>query len=327
MSSNTLTNHRATLELLPAVERRLLNPTTVEFPSFLLNAPFAYTTEIPNNAWMQDLSDDDRRVNEKTAMRQFLELYQFMASRSLVHLLPTPRNSTLQDLVFTANLGIVLEHLEERTHVVLANFSSPPRMGETEVGRDFFKAMGYDVHIPPHKFEGEAELKHLHGNVYVGGYGERSRKEAYEWMEQKFGMRVVKLHQRDPYFYHLDCTIFPLTRGKTLVCTEMFTKPEIAELERHTEIIPVTRAHCLAGICNSVRISNTILNQSNVHELEPGCEKHRLEVIKNRELVDIAADNGFEVGLFNLSEFLKGGAVLSCMVMHMNRTSYNYSLI
>ena len=260
-------------------------------------------------------------------MRQFLELYQFISSRALVHLLPTPRDCTLQDLVFTANLGIVLEHLEDKTHVVLANFTSPPRIGETEVGRDFFKAMGYDVHVPPHKFEGEAELKHLKGNVYIGGYGERSRKQAYEWMEEKFGMEVIKLHQKDPYLYHLDCTVFPLTREKTLVCTEMYSPSEIAQLEKHTEIIPVTRNHCMAGICNSVRVSNTILNHSNVHELKRGSEKYTLEVVKNRELVDIAGENGFEIGLFNLSEFLKGGAVLSCMVMHMNRTSYNYSLM
>ena len=29
---------------------------------------------------------------------------------------------------------------------------------------------------------------------------------------------------------------------------------------------------------------------------------------------------------FNLGEYLKGGALLSCMVMHLNRHSYNFQL-
>ena len=59
--------------------------------------------------------------------------------------------------------------------------------------------MGYKVWVPPTKFEGEAELKHLHENVYVGGYGIRSEKETYQWMGENFNMQVVKLRLTDPY--------------------------------------------------------------------------------------------------------------------------------
>jgi hypothetical protein len=44
-------------------------------------------------------------------------------------------------------------------------------------------------------------------------------------------------------------------------------------------------------------------------------------------LEDIAAKLGLEVSYFNLSEYLKGGALLSCMVMHLNRRSHAFSLI
>jgi len=81
--------------------------------------------------------------------------------------------------------------------------------------------------------QGEADLKHLH-DVYVGGYGQRSERAAYEWMEREFDMRIVKVRETDPYLYHLDCTVFPLTREDTLVCTEMFEREEVAAIERHT---------------------------------------------------------------------------------------------
>jgi N-dimethylarginine dimethylaminohydrolase len=76
-----------------------------------------------------------------------------------------------------------------------------------------------------------------------------------------------------------------------------------------------------------VRLNNTILNASNIHEMKSNSEDYRLEVAKNRRLEDIAVNLGFEVSLFNLSEYLKGGALLSCMIMHLNRYSYSFTLL
>jgi N-dimethylarginine dimethylaminohydrolase len=304
-----------------------LNPTKLDKPAFLLNTPFSYSTDIPNNVWMEEIAEEERTVNIKKALRQFFELYHFVSAESMVSILPTPANCTLQDLVFTANIGIVLEHLPDKNTVILSNFTSEPRREETDVGLGFFESMGYNAQVSPFKFEGEAELKHLHDNVYIGGYGARSERDAYVWMEKNFGMRIIKLKEVDPYFYHLDCTVFPLTREDTLVCAEMYTKREVAQIEKYTNIIDVSTDDCLSGICNSVRIANTILNASNIHELKRGGEEYNCELSKNRRLEDIAAQHGFEVNYFNLSEFLKGGALLSCMVMHLNRNSYEFTLI
>src|SRR5437870_2750119 len=161
-----------------------LNPTQSERPAFLLNFPFSYATAAANNPWMQDLPPDRRQPDFKRAAVQFLELYRNLCAEALVYLLPTPRGANLQDLMYTANLGIVLDHLPDKNTVVISNFSSAPRRDETPVGVKFFQDMGYDVHVAPGKFEGEAELKHLYDNVYVGGYGIRSERAAYDWMEE-----------------------------------------------------------------------------------------------------------------------------------------------
>src|SRR5262245_65815834 len=216
-----------------------VNPTQLTRPSYLLNFPFSYATGVANNPWMEDLSSDRRQPDFRRAAVQFLEIYRYMAAAgALVYVLPTPRGADLQDLMYTANLGIVLEHLPHQNTVVISNFASPPRRGETPVGVNFFQSMGYEIHVPPAKFEGEAELKHLHNNVYVGGYGIRSETETYDWMERNFDMRIVRLRLTDPYIYHLDCLVFPITSENTLVCTELFEQEEIAALEKGTNVIP-----------------------------------------------------------------------------------------
>lgn len=303
------------------------NPTQLARPAFVLNAPFSFSGEIANNVWMEDLADAERVPDSNRAFAQFFDLYSYIAAEALVTVLPTPRTTGLQDLVFTANLGIVLEHLEDQNTVVLSHFTSEPRRGETSVGTRFFESMGYQTHVPEARFEGEAELKHLRDNVYVGGYGQRSDREAYDWMEHTFDMRVIKLHMADPRLYHLDTTVFPLTKEQTMVCTSQFTPAEVRELEKHTEIIDVDTDTAYTGICNSVRLHSFLLNASHLHELTAGTEEYEAEVRKNRKLEDIASRLAFEVSYFNLSEYHKGGALLSCLVMHLNRFSYAFQLL
>jgi N-dimethylarginine dimethylaminohydrolase len=303
-----------------------LTPTSLDRPAFLVNAPFSYATDVANNVWMEEIEPGERVPNARKAMVQFLELYRLLTSDALVYVVPTPAGSRLQDLVFTANLGVVFEHVPDHRTVVLSNFTSEPRRGETEVGLRFFESMGYSAHVAPHKFEGDAELKHLHDIVYVGGYGIRSERATYDWMEQTFDMEVVKLRETDPYLYHLDCTVFPLTREDTLVCTEFYEPEEVADLEQHTNIIDVPADAAYAGICNSVRMGNLVLNASHLLDLKRGSEDWDEEVAKNRLLEDIAVKHALEVNYVNLSEYHKGGALLSCMIMHLNRRSYDVPL-
>lgn len=302
------------------------NPTQFDRPTYLMNFPFSYATGYANNPWMTDLEDLKRQPDYVRAAVQFLSVYRSVSAEALVYLLPTPRGVDLQDLLYTANLGIVLEHLPGKNTAVISNFTSAPRQGETPVGVKFFQDMGYNVIVSPHKFEGEAELKHLYDNIYVGGYGIRSEKETYDWMERQFDMRIIKVRETEKYLYHLDCTIFPITRENTIVCTELFTKQELAEIGKFTNVIPVTVDEAFSGICNSVRLPHQVLNSSHIHELKAGTEDYQFELQKNRKLEDIASNLALDVAYFNLSEFHKSGALLSCMVMHLNRSCYKIAL-
>jgi N-dimethylarginine dimethylaminohydrolase len=300
-------------------------PSQLHLQSYVMNFPFTLSTSDPNNIWMQELTDDELSINRPKAYKQFMDLYNFMAGQSLVHLLPSEGN--FQDQVYVANLGLQLPHLKDKNTILLSNYSSDPRKGEELVGEKFFKMMGYDTHISPHKWEGEADIKHLYDNVYVGGYGIRSNIKTYEWMEENFDMNILKVAMTDEYLYHLDCSIFPLNEYKTLVCTELYDEDEIKMLEKHTEIIDVDVDNALCGMTNSVRMGNMILCASNISELKKSHEYYEGEKNKIAALEKICSNEGMEPVIFNLSEFMKSGAMLSCMVMHLNRVDHSKSLL
>lgn len=307
-------------------------PATLDRPSFLLCPPFSHDSGMANNVWMREMSEDERAIDHARAMTQFLDLYNFLASEALVYLLPAPPHCGLQDQVFVANLAFIPEfsqpgHRGDPDSVVVANFTSEPRKGETSHGVRFFEALGMKPVVPPFRFEGEAEIKHLHDNVYVGGYGERSDRRVYDWMAEQFGVKVIPVEERQEHFYHLDCALFPLSREETLVCTAAFSPEEIKALEKVTDIIDVSEDDAYHGICNSLRLGSLVLNSSHLPELKVGHEHYQPELEKNRRLEDICAVRGMEPVFFNLSEYFKSGALLSCMVMHLNRRSYDIRII
>ena len=300
-------------------------PSQLPIPAFVMNFPFTLDTKVPNNIWMQELEEEALKINKGVAYRQFLDLYQFVAGNGLVCNLPA--KGDYQDLVYVANLGIYLPHIKDSNNIILSNFTSEPRQGEEEVGKPFFELMDYNVHMCPFKWEGEADLKYLYDNVYIGGYGIRSDIKAYEWMEENFDMKIIKVEMVDDYLYHLDCSIFPLTKDKTLICTELFNEDELAQLSQYTEVIDVDVEDALNGITNSVRLGNTILCASNISEMTRADENYEAEKHKIESLEKICFNEGLEPVFFNLSEYMKSGAMLSCMMMHLNYVDQTKSLL
>jgi N-dimethylarginine dimethylaminohydrolase len=106
---------------------------------------------------------------------------------------------------------------------------------------------------------------------------------------------AIPLAHDDPYLYHLDCSVFPMTGEDTLVCTELYDRAALRPLERETNIIDVSYDTCFSGICNSVRLGNTIINASHINEMRSGTTEYIEELDKNRRLEDIATELAFEV--------------------------------
>jgi len=310
----------------PDPDVQLDNPSQLDIPAFLMNFPFTLDTDSPNNVWMTGMSPEELKVDYQLAYRQWMDLYQQIAGEALVYVLPSERD--FQDLVYVANIGMVLCH-KPKPVAVVANFKSPPRKGEDKIGEKLFKMMGYDVRRPPADitWEGEADTKHVRDNIYVGGYGIRTDPKVYDWFEQEFDMKVIRVKMTDQKLYHFDCNFFPLTAESAMACTALLEPEEKKAIEKVCEIIPVSVKLAHAAITNSIRLGAFVICGSTLSGLTPSHEDWDDECAKVAFLERVLPKYGMEPIMVNMSEFEKSGAAVSCCACHLNRASYSTPLI
>jgi N-dimethylarginine dimethylaminohydrolase len=297
----------------------------LSFPVLLMNLPLSLSASIPNNAYMDDLRPSEREIRLDRALAQFRALYEHIARRAVVYLLPSTPG--FQDQTYVSNLGVVLPHRGEDT-VIISRFRSRPRVGEERTGAKFFDLMNFKVEQPPATFagepvylEGEADLKHIRGNLYVGAHAMRTSRSGLSWAAERFDMKIIPFRIADPYLYHLDCCLFRMTEDAVLLCTSVADRASLRALERHCEIIDISLQHTRAGITNGLLLPNEILCDSPVATLRRGSESYAVEKSKIERLEEIGARFGRAVRLFCMSEFYKSGALLSCLVMHIRQVT------
>lgn len=295
---------------------------TLYYPAYLLCAPFYVSNDVPNNVWMKDEQSEkeDIKFNADVAFNQFLELYATLCSGGLVHLIPAQQG--LQDQVYTANLGLVIPHHIAPNTVILSNYRSEPRASEEEVGRDFFNLMEFDILQPPHFFEGEADIKYIKDNIFVGGYGIRSESAAYDWMMDNVNIKIIKVKMEDEYLYHFDCLFFNIDGENAFVATDLLSPMDVKQIEKVINVIPVEGDMAYGGLTNSARMGNTILCASSLMSKKPTDKYYQEETQKVAFFTKHVTELGFQPIFVDLSEYEKSGAMLSCFVLHLNYFDY-----
>lgn len=289
-----------------------------KYLELLLCPPKFISADIPNNRWMKDLDESERKVNIDVAMAQFFQAYSLFSQDALVYLLPPKKG--LQDQVYITNAGAVLPHLYKT--IVLATFKAEGRPGEEGELSKFMTQMGYSQFTCPFYFEGEAELKWIRDNIYAGGYGQRTDIQALEWIERTFNCQIIKIKETDTKRYHLDCNVFLLSKEKVMIATDQLNPVTAKQVESVAEIIPVSKKSSQWSITNSLRIGSIIYNGTDISELKKSDKNYQIEKEKNEELEKICRDAGLELVFVNISEFSKSGAALSCMILHLTYIGY-----
>lgn len=320
-----------------------LDISAIELPAFLLNAPLSMSAKIPNNALMARKTAEQRCVDKHRALRQFHELYSFMSSYALIYLLPS--RPGLQDQPSVSNLAVVLPHLPECT-VVVSRFRSEPRIEEAAVGMEFFRMMNFSVHRPPEYlsdefapedvkewpqrerkifFEGEADLKYIKDNIYIGAYNMRTSHSAHFWLSKFFNMEIIPVRVYDERLFHLDCSVLPITEEILMACTEVLDEPTLRRLESIVEIIDVPIDAAAFGITNSLLLDKYLLYSSDIEDLPKTDPDYPIESAKIELLESICSQINREPVMFNMTEFYKSGAALSCLLMPLNYTHYTHA--
>jgi len=309
---------------LPAATFDAVSLRTLGHPVLLMNLPLSLSAEVPNNALMEALQGEEGEIDRALALRQFLALYRQLSRHALIYLLPS--RPGLQDQAYVANLAAVLHHLE-REAVVVSRFRSPPRVGEATVGFDFFRLMNFEVHEPPARFcgeelffEGEADLKHLRDNLYIGAHGLRSSQSALRWLSESFGMEIIPFPIRDPRLFHLDCCLLPLDRDSLVVCTEVAATPALRAIEACCEVISLSLDEGLTGLTKSLVPGRTLFCYTTIATIRKDDPWYAYETLKIRTAERICRDRGLELETVRISEFYKSGAALSCLIARLNKT-------
>ena len=303
---------------------KIENPSCLDFPVYMMCFPHTWDTDDPNNVWMKGLSQAEIDEDFAKCYGQWMMLYNMLSGPdTLVHILPPAGD--YPDQIYVANVGIVLCHLPKPVFVG-ANYKSPPRRGEEDVALDYFRLAKYKTDRPPFFFEGEADLKHIVGNKYIGAYGIRTEMKALKWFEEQYEMSVIPVEMTDERNYHLDTEIFPLTAEKVVVATSLLKQEEIAAIEKICEIVPVPKKLEYAGATNCVRTQNTVLCGSTLEDLTAKDDNWQEEFDKRNFWEELCAKNNFALQMPNLSEISKSGADLSCCCLHVNRAAYLHRL-
>lgn len=289
-----------------------ITPSQLSFPAFVLCPPFYVSTDIVNNKWMEEIKE---KIDKDKFIFQWLDFYQVLTGQALVLLIP-PVNG-LQDQTYV-NSGVYLPHIKDKNIVILSNFKAEGRAGEEIALGKFLTDFGYTCIPCPYKFEGEPELKFLKDNIYFGGYGQRTEEKALDWITENYDAKIIKIEEKDPYLYHLDCSVFVINENNIIANTKYWSKKTKREVEKVCTIHEVSEDDVWQGICNSVRCEEFIFNASSLKFMKKDNPDYEKEETKNKTLENIANKLGMEVVYFDMSECFKSGALLSCFVMHLN---------
>lgn len=308
---------KALVDVNPA--ERLRTPSDLDLPVLVMCPPIFQKIYVENNVFMETLPDSLKsKFNPDTLFKQWFEVYRVLSMQSLV--LTVPPNPLLQDLVWL-NSFIYLPHVDEPT-VVISNFKAEGRQPEADLAEWFLSEMGYRCYRIPDPewyFEGYPDMKYLYDNIYIAGYGERTTKEALDWIAEKFDAKIIYLGKTEDVSYHGDTIFCPIQPTKVICVIPWCRKKGLKELEEYAEILPV-EDEILGEFCitNNIPISYTVYAGTYIELFDPDMEEYEIEREKIDTLTKIVLDAGMDIVWFDISQFYFQGAALSCTYSRLN---------
>jgi N-dimethylarginine dimethylaminohydrolase len=218
--------------------------------------------------------------------------------------------SGLPDLVFPANAAVVLDG-----RVLLARFRCPERQGEEAVFRRVFldlqrRGLFSDVcELPDHLFhEGAGDAIWDAGRqLFWGGFGPRSSREALDVVGETFGQEVVPLELATPRFYHLDTCFCPLSGGEVMYHPPAFTEAALAAIRARVpthQRIEADDAEAAAFCVNAVNLGRTLIMARAPASLRQALTRR-----------------GYRLVEVDLDPFMLSGGAAYCMTLRLDRTS------
>lgn len=260
---------------------------------YLMCPPTHFSVDYSINPWMKG-----ETVNAGVAQKQWNFLKVFLAGLGAEVKIIEP-NPNYPDMVFTANAGIV-----HKKKVILSNFKHEQRRGEKEYFRKWFIENNYEIYELPDDliFEGRGDC-FVYRDFLVGGYGQRSEKDAIINAAEILGLSPVPIKLTNPNFYHLDTcmSILSSMKGLSIYVPSAFDESFEKTMDSiDMNLIPVTQKEAEKFACNSIVYQDAVIMPSGNEKISAEIERH-----------------GFVVAPFPMGEFLKSGGACRCLVLEI----------
>jgi N-dimethylarginine dimethylaminohydrolase len=279
-------------------------------PHFLMTEPSGFEVCYQINPWMRPAAwraDADAFQVRAQAASAALK-HALIAAGAKVEMITAAAG--LPDLVFPANAAVVLDG-----RVLLARFRCPERRGEEAVFRQVFlqlqrRGQVAEVReLPRHLFhEGAGDaIWDASRQLFWGGYGPRSSREALAVVSETFGQEVAPLELATPRFYHLDTCFCPLEGGEVLYHPPAFTAASLAAIRARVpshQRIEADAAEAAAFCVNAISLGRTLIMAR-----APASLRQTL------------ARRGYHLVEVELDPFMLSGGAAYCMTLRLDRTS------
>jgi len=214
--------------------------------------------------------------------------------------------SGLEDMCFVASQAFVGVDAEDRSFAVLSRMLNRSRRDEVEIAALWYSHQGYriiDLSPEGEEFlEGAGDLIWNPDWQYVwAGYGHRSTLASVDLFAatmEEMGFAVHKLELVDPYFFHLNLCLAPLTPDSLLIYPGAFAPQTLAHIRSLATVHEVAREEALQFVCNGVAVNGYYITA-------------RL----SRRLEQILGEEGIDPIVVDLSEFHKAGGSVASLKM------------
>lgn len=261
---------------------------------FFMCPPTFYDVKYAINDWM----DLNIRVNKSLAQEQWEKLYHTYLEMG-AEVTKLDAIDGLPDLVFPGDAVFLYQN-----KVVASNFFHQERCGEVSPRIEYFKDLGFSpVHLPEEiKYEGNADTIRW-GNIFLGGYGVRSSKEAYPIISESLDIEIIPIKFNAPSF-HLDVAVFPINEDTIAYSPDALEDDSIATLEKMAKnTIKVSLEESLLLSVNCIVMEDTVL----------------MSTKKAPTFSQSLTDLGLNVVPFDMSEFFKSGGGVKCLTLEHYR--------
>lgn len=258
----------------------------------LLCPPTFYDIEYEINPWM----NISNKVNRKQAFEEYNLLKQCYQKIGVNFYELTPTQG-LPDQVYTTDTG----HPEGNIFIK-SNYRYPQRRKEADIAAEFFKSKGYEIKtIPDNIFlEGQGDFLKVNG-TYFFGWGKRSSFEAKEYLEKIVQKEIIDIELKDPYFYHLDTCLGPLSADTAIICESAFTPENLEKIKKQFKtLIPTSKEDNDVLACNLIVVDKNVIVNGISQSL-----KSKIESL------------GYTVHTVPMKEYLKGGGSIKCVSLQI----------